>query len=241
LIRDALVLRHRLPLIWARMLAGEVQAWRARRVAQTVLGAHADVVADIDTRVVDIVDKVGPATLDRLLDDAMLRWHAEEREIKQIEDLDARFVRLDEASITDTGVADLMARGDWKDLHDLDQALNPVAAALKANGCEESHDVRRSMALGVLADPAAAAALLGASRHAPPRHGIGSCASPRCMDRSQAHDPAVGGRRPRLPPRGLRLTRTRSVRTAAPSSSSETSSTPTSRNVASTHVNGNSV
>ncbi|MDE0775094.1 MAG: hypothetical protein OSB43_02305, partial [Nocardioides sp.] len=40
LIRDALVLKHRLPQVWTRVLAGEVQAWRARRIAQSVLGAH---------------------------------------------------------------------------------------------------------------------------------------------------------------------------------------------------------
>src|SRR3990170_6011386 len=37
LIGDALALRHRLPKLWARVLAGEVQAWRARRVAQACL------------------------------------------------------------------------------------------------------------------------------------------------------------------------------------------------------------
>ncbi len=160
LIRDALVLKHRLPLIWAKVQAGGVPAWRARRVAQAVLGAHADVVADIDARVVHIIATVGPATLDRLIDDAMLRLHAEEREIKQLEELDARFVRLAEGSINNTGIADLYARGDWKDLHDLDQTLNALAAALKAAGCEESLDVRRSMALGILADPEAAHAML---------------------------------------------------------------------------------
>jgi hypothetical protein len=160
LIRDALVLRHRLPLIWARVRAGEVQAWRARRVAQAVLGAHHDVVAAVDAAVVAIADRVGPVTLARIVDEQLLRLHAEEREVKQLEDLDARYVRLQEGSINDTGIADLMARGDWKDLHDLDATLTALAAALKAQGCTESLDVRRSMALGILADPAAAHAML---------------------------------------------------------------------------------
>ncbi len=176
LIRDALVLRHRLPQIWARVLAGQVQAWRARSVAQAVLGAHADVVAAMDAAVVAIAHKVGATTLARILDEQMLRLHAEEREIKQLEDLDARYVHLEEGSINDTGVADLMARGDFKDLHDLDQTLNAVAAALKDQGCEESLDVRRSMALGVLADPAHALAMLdglsGADAPAPARKNL---------------------------------------------------------------------
>ncbi len=160
LIRDALVLKHRLPLVWARVLAGEVQAWRARRIAQAVLGAHADVTADLDARIAPLAHKVGPTTLTRLLDEIMLRLHAEEREIKQLEDLDARYVRLEDGSINNTGIADLFARGDWKDLHDLDATLSAIAAALKEQGCDESLDVRRSMALGILADPAQAQALL---------------------------------------------------------------------------------
>jgi 5-methylcytosine-specific restriction endonuclease McrA len=167
-IRDALVLKHRLPLVWSRVLAGEVQAWRARRIAQTVLGAHADVAADLDARIAPIAGTVGPVTLSRLLDEAMLRLHAEEREIKQLEDLDARYVRLLEGSINDSGIADLIARGDWKDLHDLDQALSALAACLKEQGCEESLEVRRSMALGILADPERAHAMLTGADAPPP-------------------------------------------------------------------------
>jgi hypothetical protein len=77
-------------------------------------------------------------------------------------------VRLEEASITDTGIADLHVRGDWKDLHDFDQAVAAVAAALadreaadpSASGHHDSVDVRRSRAVGILADPARAQALL---------------------------------------------------------------------------------
>ena len=173
LIRDALVLRHRLPLIWARVLEREVPAWRARKVAQAVLGAHADVVEAVDQAVVGIAHKVVPVTLARILDEQLLRLHAEEREIKQLEDLDARYVHLEDGSINDTGIADLMARGDWKDLHDLDATLTAIAAALKEQGCTESLDVRRSMALGIVADPEQAHAMLtGADAPAPARKKI---------------------------------------------------------------------
>lgn len=167
-LRDALILRHRLPLIWARVVAGEVPVWRARTVAQAVIGAPADVVRAVDAEVVGVAHGVGAVTLAKILDAVMLRLHAEQRELAQLEALDARFVRLHEETINASGIADLHARGGWKDLHDLDQTLSEVAAALKADGCEESLDVRRSMALGVLADPARAHALLsGAEAPAP--------------------------------------------------------------------------
>ncbi|MGI8524267.1 MAG: HNH endonuclease signature motif containing protein [Nocardioides sp.] len=167
LIRDSLVLRHRLPRVWARVVAGTVEAWRARRIAQAVLGAPDDVCATLDETLADIADRVGPVTLDRLIDEAMLRLHAEERELAQLAALDARYVKLEEASIGETGVATMTARADWKDLADFDALLSRLAAALGAadtaddpDGSPDSFDVRRARALGVLADPAAALALL---------------------------------------------------------------------------------
>ncbi len=136
-----------------------------------MLGAPADVVASIDESLVAVAAKVGPVQLDRLLDEAMLRLHAEEREIAQVEVLDARHVTLDESTINHTGVAELLIRGDWKDLHDFDQALTDLAQALAATpqGQGESLDVRRSLAVGVIADAARAAALLAGTATPKPR------------------------------------------------------------------------
>lgn len=164
-IRDGLVLCHRLPRLWARVQAREVEAWRARRIAQVVLGAPADVAAHLDATVATIAHKVGALTLDRLLDEAMLRLHPEDREQAQLEALDARHATLHEGSINDTGVAEMTLRADWKDLKDLDDALTEVAAVLAAHDHAadrpaESLDVRRARAIGVLADPATALALL---------------------------------------------------------------------------------
>ncbi|MDO9495227.1 MAG: HNH endonuclease, partial [Nocardioides sp.] len=54
-------------------------------------------------------------------------------------------------------------RAEWADLKDFDTALSLVAAALKRDGCPESLDVRRAMAVGILADPARALALINAT------------------------------------------------------------------------------
>ena len=167
-IRDGLALRHRLPRLWARLLRGEVEVWRARRVAQAVHGAPADVATHLDRAIAGIAHKVGSVTLDRLLDEAMLRLHPEEREIAQLEALDARHATLHEETINDTGVADMTLRADWKDLKDFDDALSRVAALLAEQDqaedrAAESLDVRRSRAIGVLADPTTALALLEGS------------------------------------------------------------------------------
>jgi hypothetical protein len=59
--------------------------------------------------------------------------------------------------------------GDLKDLHDFDAMVSIVAAALKEQGCAEELDVRRAMAVGILADPHAAADLLDEKPDGAPR------------------------------------------------------------------------
>ncbi len=130
LIRDALILRHRMPRMWGQVTSGRLPAWRARRIARAVVGAPADVVEHLDHTLVTIAAKVGPIQLERLLDEAMLRLHAEERELAQLEALDRRHVTLDEHTLTETGVGEMRIRGDWKDLHDFDQTLTDLAHAL---------------------------------------------------------------------------------------------------------------
>ena len=88
MIRDALVLRHRLPQVWERVLAHGVPVWRARRIAQAVRGKPDDVVAHLDSAVAAVAEKVGPVILDRLIDEAMMRLYPEEREQAQLEALD---------------------------------------------------------------------------------------------------------------------------------------------------------
>jgi hypothetical protein len=68
MIRDALVLRHRLPHVWERLLAHEVPVWRARRIAQAVVGKPDDVAAHLDEAIAPVAEKVGPVTLDRLIE-----------------------------------------------------------------------------------------------------------------------------------------------------------------------------
>ncbi|HRD59804.1 MAG TPA: HNH endonuclease signature motif containing protein [Nocardioides sp.] len=159
-LRDAQFARYRLPKLFARTASGRVPVWRARRVVKALLGQPDDVCDYVDTEVAHRAETVGPVILDRLVDEAMLRLHAEERELEQIEALDARFVRFDQLSINYNGIADLHARADLADVAAFDDAVAEVAAALGREGCPESLDVRRSMALGVLADPARALALL---------------------------------------------------------------------------------
>ena len=175
LIRDALTLRHRLPTVWARVVALEVPVWRARRIAQAVYTQPADVADYVDEHVARVAERVGIVTVDRLIEEAMLRLHAEERELAQLEDLDATYVRVHETSINHTGIAEATLRAEWKDLHDFDATLTQVAHRLDQAHAGEPFAARRARALGVLADPVRAAALLAGTPEAAlpeSRHGV---------------------------------------------------------------------
>ncbi|MDP2774811.1 MAG: HNH endonuclease signature motif containing protein [Nocardioides sp.] len=171
-LRDALILAHRLPRIYARLVAGQVPVWRARRIAHAVIGKPADVAAYVDTELAKIAHQVGVTTLDRTLDEAMTYLYPEQREAEQLEALDQRYARLDERSLNHTGIGEMTLRADWADLKDFDRALSLVAAALKRDGCTESLDVRRAMAVGILADPARALALINNTDTPAPTKGV---------------------------------------------------------------------
>ena len=102
-IRDALVLRHRLPSVWDRVLAHEIPVWRARRIAQAIVGKPDDVAARLDEAIAPVAEKVGPVTLDRLIGEAMMRLYPEEVELARLEALEARHVTLHEESLTAAG------------------------------------------------------------------------------------------------------------------------------------------
>ncbi|QIX26226.1 HNH endonuclease [Nocardioides sp. JQ2195] len=159
LIHESMELRHRLPLVWERLARGELTAWRARRIAQMTIGHPDDVAAHVDAAVVQVAHKVGLITLERLIDEAMLVLYPEQREQQQLEELDKRHVTLD-SNFSHTGLARMQISGEMKDVLDFNDKINQISQILHSLGVPESHEVRRAMAIGILADPAAALDLI---------------------------------------------------------------------------------
>ncbi|MGN6251349.1 MAG: hypothetical protein ACTHNS_05995 [Marmoricola sp.] len=167
LIRDALILRHRLPGVWARVVDGRgegtVPAWRARLIACEVAGAPDDVCEAIDAVVAPVAHKAGTASVRRLVNEAMVRLYATEVAEKSWQDLERRYVHLDRDHLGHTGIASMDIRADYADLDDLDKLLTELAHRLPGidpSCIGETLDQRRARALGVLADPARAQQLL---------------------------------------------------------------------------------
>ena len=74
-IGQALALRHRLPLTWARVQAGEATPWKARKIATACLDLPEDAARAVDRRVARVVDSLTPIRLDKIVEAA--KTHAD--------------------------------------------------------------------------------------------------------------------------------------------------------------------
>jgi hypothetical protein len=152
-------LRHRMPKVWALLRARVVQGWRACRIADRTIGRPDDICAWIDEQVAPIAHKVGVIKLEKLMDEATLRLYPEQREKEQLEELDRRDVQLLDRH-SHNGVGEMRIRADLKDLYDFDTAVAEIAAELAELGDTDDLNARRSKAVGILADPRSALAML---------------------------------------------------------------------------------
>ncbi|WP_166139260.1 HNH endonuclease [Nocardioides ochotonae] len=151
LVGDALELAHRLPRIFKRVRAGEVPAWKARRVAQLTTALPLAGAEFVDRQLAAVVGKISWAGIGRLVDSARVTFDPEGAEKDRREAADGRRfdVRTDEA--THDGTVHVEGLLDLADAIDLDTAIRQGAEELATLGSTESLDVRRSMAAGELA------------------------------------------------------------------------------------------
>ncbi|HEX7717555.1 MAG TPA: HNH endonuclease, partial [Marmoricola sp.] len=73
LVAEALELACRLPRLWARVQAGSLPAWRARRIAEHTLSLSPEAAAHVDVQLAPFAHRVGPAQTERLVDEAIAR------------------------------------------------------------------------------------------------------------------------------------------------------------------------
>lgn len=151
LIGEALELRHRLPRVWARVQKGEVQAWRARRIAAATIPLSPDAAAHVDRHLAPVAHSVRPWQIDKLVAATIATFMPELAEEQRQSALDRRHVTIETSQVAFDGTCWLEGVLDLPDAQDLEHALRAGAEAQKAGGSEESLDARRSIALGDLA------------------------------------------------------------------------------------------
>lgn len=150
-VGEAVELRHRLPRLWKRVVTGDLQAWRARRIARQTICLTAEAAGFVDSHVSHVAHKIGPTQVDRLIEEAIVRFMPDEADRRRREAKDGRHVSIFKDQVTFEGTVHLDAEIDLADAIDLDEALSSTAAQLKALGSDDGLNARRSTALGEIA------------------------------------------------------------------------------------------
>ena len=151
LVAAAVELKYRLPRHWARVQAGDLEAWRARRIAEATIYLSAEAAAFVDAQVAPFAHRIGIAALERLIDEAIARFMPEKAAEDAEKAADSRHFTIDHQQVSFGGTSQLTGELDLADALDLDTAVAKGAQELLALGSTDSLDVRRSIAAGQLA------------------------------------------------------------------------------------------
>ena len=158
---DGLAIRHRLPRLWERVVAGEVPHWKARQIAALTSELSVATVGQVDEETSPWVGQLPWASFLKTLDATILE--VDEQAYRRRERLAAakREVR---ATQSEEGLRTLIARGEAGDVALMLALYQRVAECLAEEGDEDPLPIRMSKAIGIIAQPARLTDLLG--RHA---------------------------------------------------------------------------
>ncbi|HYI59259.1 MAG TPA: hypothetical protein VEX66_13900, partial [Microlunatus sp.] len=158
---DGLAIRHRLPRLWERVVAGEVPHWKARQIAALTSELSVATVGQVDEETSPWVGQLPWASFLKTLDATILE--VDEQAYRRRERLAAakREVR---ATQSEEGLRTLIARGEAGDVALMLALYQRVAECLAEEGDEDPLPVRMSKAIGIIAQPARLTDLL--ARHA---------------------------------------------------------------------------
>jgi Domain of unknown function (DUF222) len=163
LIGDGLDLRHRLRLVWAAAQAGQVPAYQARAVAKATRHLTVEQAAAVDARIAPSLGALPWGRVQTLLDAAIVEADPAGAEQRAADAAQERFVRLGRTS--EHGLKLIIARAAAGDAIWFKATIDRIADILARQGDTDTVEVRRSKAIGVLAQPALALQLLCQHQH----------------------------------------------------------------------------
>ena len=160
LVRDVINLRDRHPMLWASVLQGHVPPYRAFQLTQLAARYHLSRAQahDLDQRLASKYGRIGWARLMRLARGLIAIIAANNVQAAAETARAGRYVRT--AVTEQPVVSELWARLDTADAQQLETTIATLAKTLAKQGDTDELDVRRAKALGILATPGRAAALL---------------------------------------------------------------------------------
>jgi hypothetical protein len=148
---DAIEIRYRLPKIWKAVITGRVAVWKARKIAQATKGLSPQGARHVDIHLAHVAQRCSFAQIDRAVAEALRLFDPAEADKRRREAADGRRFDVDLEQVAYDGTVHVDGELDLADALDLNDAITTGAQQLAALGCEESLDVRRSMAAGALA------------------------------------------------------------------------------------------
>ena len=150
-VGQVIELAHRLPRLWARLLDGEVPVWKALRIADHTRLLPAEAAAFVDRQLAPYAHGCSWAQVDRLVEEALVRFDPEAAEERRREAHEHRHVDLGLDQVGYDGIAHGTTALDIADALDLEQAIARRAKLAGQLGDDDSLDVRRAKALGEIA------------------------------------------------------------------------------------------
>ena len=147
LLVDALDLRHRMPQIWTRVLAGGVRVWRARKVAQATRHLSRDATAQVDVAVAGLIAALPWNRFETLLAARIIEADPAAAELRAKMWEAERFVRTGRAG--EGGLKLLVARAEAGDVIWFMATVDRIAEILRLEGSAETVDVLRAQAIEI--------------------------------------------------------------------------------------------
>ncbi|WP_179229122.1 DUF222 domain-containing protein [Parenemella sanctibonifatiensis] len=173
LLADSLALRGRFPKTWTVLGEGKLRVWQVRRLIGETRELPVELCTKIDAQVAEFGTSMGKQALKNLLEAIVLEHSPETAQTAHEAQLAGRHVTIDHRG--DGVVREIHASVDVTTAIHLDAQLNRIAtiigqsqlhtrsAEAKAGDVPatmDPHDIRRAVALGILATPARALHLL---------------------------------------------------------------------------------
>lgn len=151
-LADALETKHRLPRLWARVMAGEVPVWKARRVAQLTTSLSLEGADHVDRHLAAVIHQCSYAQVERTVETARVQHDPEAALARTTESplgVKVTHARPEHGEAPGTAFVDAIV--STADALDLEAAVADIAHRLLATHPDLGIEARRAMALGILA------------------------------------------------------------------------------------------
>ncbi len=129
-VGQVIELAYRLPETWDRVLQGRVPVWKALRMADATRILSADAAAFVDRQLAPFAHGMTWVQIDRLVEEALVRFDPEAAEAKRREAQDYRRFDIDLDQTGFNGIAHVSGTLDAADALDLENAIARRAKAL---------------------------------------------------------------------------------------------------------------